>query len=132
MKPDKPPVAAECVSVADAAIIAGISPSAVYELIRQQKFPFKRIGGRIVVQLKLLHAWLELPRPQDDTPPVEKTKPEPLCVTVADAAIMAGIGTATAYHLIKQHKFPFKRIGNRIVVPLKKLHEWIDSPEPVD
>lgn len=53
------------VSVPKAAKMLGIGKTLLYEQINAGKFPHKRIGGRIVVSMKVLE---KLAEPDDNSP----------------------------------------------------------------
>jgi hypothetical protein len=57
---------------------------------------------------------------------VAKRTPESMTVSVPTASKIAGISQSTAYRLIKVDQFPYRRIGHRVVVPLRLLHIWIE------
>lgn len=61
----------------------------------------------------------------------QNAKPAPLLITVAEAAQRVGLSRTTVYDLIQAGKFPHKRIGRCIRVPVKALEAWVERPEHV-
>lgn len=53
-------------------------------------------------------------------------KHEPLLITVREAAARVGLSKDTVYHLIARGKFPYKRVGSVIRVPVKALEKWAE------
>lgn len=52
---------------------------------------------------------------------------ERLCVTVAEAAAMIGIGLSKAYEMAMAGTLPSIKLGRRRMVPLSRLREWVDK-----
>jgi len=50
--------------------------------------------------------------------------PTVLLISVREAARRVGLGNSTVYDLIQAGKFPHKRVGRRLLVPVKALEEW--------
>lgn len=55
----------------------------------------------------------------------------PLLISVAEAAKRVGLGRTTVYQLIDAGKFPHKRIGRALRVPVKALEQWAESQDQV-
>lgn len=51
-------------------------------------------------------------------------KQEPLLISVVEAAERVGLSKSTVYELIDAGRFPHKRVGRRILVPVKALERW--------
>lgn len=51
-------------------------------------------------------------------------KTEPLLISVVEAAERVGLSKSTVYELIDAGRFPHKRVGRRILVPVKALERW--------
>lgn len=51
-------------------------------------------------------------------------KTEPLLISVVEAANRVGLSKSTVYELIDAGRFPHKRVGRRILVPVKALERW--------
>lgn len=47
--------------------------------------------------------------------------------TVSDVQTMLGVGKNQAYKLIKEEVFPTKKIGRRIVIPIKQFESWLET-----
>jgi len=70
--------------------------------------------------------------------------PDREVLTVAEAAALLRIGRNLAYELIAEGRLPHVRIGQRIIIPRKRLMNWlevesgssnhahskVDSPQP--
>ena len=60
----------------------------------------------------------------------EKNKPilcvEPLAVGTDDAAKLLGVSRPTLYTLLNRSDFPSFRVGNRVLISVAGLREWID------
>jgi excisionase family DNA binding protein len=54
-----------------------------------------------------------------------------LLISVAEAARRVGLGRTKVYGLIDAGKFPHKRIGRALRVPVKALEAWAESQEGV-
>ena len=50
---------------------------------------------------------------------------EKLAVNVREAAEMMGIGISNMYILVHRADFPAIRAGNRIIIPIEALREWM-------
>lgn len=48
-----------------------------------------------------------------------------LTMTVSEAAAVLGISRALAYELVARGELPSIRLGHRIVVPTKRLHDLV-------
>jgi excisionase family DNA binding protein len=53
-----------------------------------------------------------------------------LVASVDEAASMLGIGRNLAYQLIHQNKLPHRRLGSRIVIPLKSIDKFLNEHDP--
>jgi excisionase family DNA binding protein len=89
-------------------------------------------------QLELIPA---VPAPLDDANPRggvdARHKPDPmanrpsrlssdrLTMTVSEAAAVLGISRALAYELVARDEIPAIRLGHRIVVPTKRLEDFV-------
>lgn len=51
---------------------------------------------------------------------------EPLAVSAGEAAKLLNISRPTLYTLLNREDFPSFRIGNRVLVPVSGLRDWID------
>lgn len=51
---------------------------------------------------------------------------EPLAVSTAEAARLLGVSRPTIYTLLNRADFPSFHIGNRVLVNISGLKEWID------
>lgn len=58
-------------------------------------------------------------------------EPPTLLITVAEAARRLGLGRTKVYQLIDAGKFPHKRIGRVLRVPVKALEQWAEDQERV-
>ena len=47
--------------------------------------------------------------------------------TVDEIKDILGIGRRQAYDLVKAGEFPIKRIGTRILIPVKTFDDWIQG-----
>lgn len=55
---------------------------------------------------------------------------DPVALTVPQAAKRLGVSDWLLYDLIKKHKFPpARRVGRRIVIPVRALERWIEDPD---
>lgn len=52
---------------------------------------------------------------------------EKLTYTLVEAAQVLGISKSYAYELAKRNELPIVRIGSRIVLPIKRLEEWLEE-----
>ena len=59
-------------------------------------------------------------------------KLEPLAVSTTEAARLMGISRPTLYQLMGRPDFPSFRVGNRILVSVAGLQEWIDRQTKED
>lgn len=50
-----------------------------------------------------------------------------LTLTVEEAAALLGISRALAYELVSRGELPSLRLGRRVVVPRKALHDLLDT-----
>ncbi len=55
-------------------------------------------------------------------------QPETMTMTVTQAAIALGISRTTAYECVRLGSIPSLRLGHRIVVPRRALHELLSTP----
>lgn len=53
-------------------------------------------------------------------------KPQKLTYSVTEAAEALGISKSTMYEFIKIQGFPVIKIGNRRLIPIKGLEEWVE------
>lgn len=53
-------------------------------------------------------------------------KLEPLAVSAAEAARLLGVSRPTLYTLLNREDFPSFHVGNRVLVSVDGLREWID------
>ncbi len=53
-------------------------------------------------------------------------KLSPLAVSAAEAARLLGVSRPTLYTLLNREDFPSFHVGNRILVSVDGLREWID------
>lgn len=53
-------------------------------------------------------------------------KLEPLAVSAAEAARLLGVSRPVVYTLMKRTDFPSFRVGNRVLVSVAGLQDWID------
>lgn len=51
----------------------------------------------------------------------------PITLSAAELAQVLGISRANAYVLLHTSGFPTLRVGKRLVVPKKKLIEWMEA-----
>ena len=54
-------------------------------------------------------------------------KLEPLAVSAAEAARLLGVSRPTLYNLLNQSGFPSFRVGNRVLVSVAGLQDWVDQ-----
>ena len=52
---------------------------------------------------------------------------EKLVYTIRETAEVLGIGKSLAYDLAKRKEIPVIHLGGRIVVPIKKLEEFVQT-----
>lgn len=52
-------------------------------------------------------------------------KLEPLAVGTTEAARLLGVSRPTLYRLLSQTDFPSFRVGNRVLISVAGLQEWI-------
>lgn len=53
-------------------------------------------------------------------------KLSPLAVSTAEAARLLGVSRPTIYTLLNREDFPSFHVGNRVLVSVAGLQEWID------
>lgn len=53
-------------------------------------------------------------------------KLEPLAVSAAEAARLLGVSRPTLYTLLNREDFPSFRVGNRVLVSVDGLRNWVD------
>ena len=53
-------------------------------------------------------------------------KLSPLAVSAAEAARLLGVSRPTLYTLLNREDFPSFHVGNRVLVSVEGLREWID------
>jgi excisionase family DNA binding protein len=58
-------------------------------------------------------------------------KEEPLVYTVEQTAAKLQISKSKAYELARRNDFPSVKIGGRVMVPRRKLEEWINNKAEV-
>lgn len=58
-------------------------------------------------------------------------KLEPLAVSAAEAARLLGVSRPTIYTLLSRTDFPSFRVGNRVLVSVAGLRDWIDRQAKV-
>lgn len=59
-------------------------------------------------------------------------KPEKLTIGVTEAAKMLGLSRPKVYELARSEGFPSFKVGERLLISIKGLQEWVDrmaSPE---
>ncbi len=61
--------------------------------------------------------------------PVSDRPEEPLVISVAEAAERVGVSDWLIYRLIQEGNFPHRRLGRRIVIPVRALERWIDQTD---
>ena len=54
-------------------------------------------------------------------------KLEPLAVSAAEAARLLDVSRPTLYNLLNQSGFPSFRVGNRVLVSVAGLQDWVDQ-----
>lgn len=59
-------------------------------------------------------------------------KLEPLAVGTTEAARLLGVSRPTLYRLLSQTDFPAFRVGNRVLISVAGLQEWIDRKTKED
>lgn len=52
---------------------------------------------------------------------------EPLAVSAGEAAKLLNVSRPTLYTLLNREDFPSFRIGNRVLVSVSGLKEWVDQ-----
>lgn len=57
---------------------------------------------------------------------VEALQMEPLAVSSNEAARLLNISRPTLYTLLNREDFPSFRIGNRVLISVSGLKEWVD------
>lgn len=55
----------------------------------------------------------------------------PLAVSAAEAARLLGVSRPTLYQLLNRDDFPSFRVGNRVLVSVAGLQEWIERQTKV-
>lgn len=53
-------------------------------------------------------------------------KLSPLAVSAAEAARLLGVSRPTLYQLLNRDDFPSFRVGNRVLVSVSGLQDWIE------
>lgn len=53
-------------------------------------------------------------------------KLEPLAVGTTEAARLLGVSRPTLYQLLNRSDFPSFRVGNRVLISVTGLQDWID------
>lgn len=66
----------------------------------------------------------------DDRPKVQKDKltgivMEPIAVSIQNAARLLGISDRTVYDMTNMEGFPAFKIGNRTLISVEGLREWV-------
>lgn len=54
-------------------------------------------------------------------------KLSPLAVSAAEAARLLGVSRPTLYTLLNREDFPSFHVGNRVLVSVDGLREWVDQ-----
>jgi excisionase family DNA binding protein len=67
---------------------------------------------------------MEVQKSGKQKPKITEMTP-PLAVSVADAAILLGLGESTVYEMLDQGELPSARRGKRRVIPYTALQEWL-------
>lgn len=57
-------------------------------------------------------------------------KPEPLAVSLAEAATMIGVSHRMAWSLVSRGDLRVVRIGRRTIVPVSAIHELLAAGSP--
>ena len=60
-------------------------------------------------------------------PDLDDHAPEPIAWSVAQAARALGLSVDTTYKLIRAGRIPARRVGGRLLVPARRLTEWIND-----
>ena len=63
----------------------------------------------------------------EDSGLTASAQPEPIAVSIKDAAKLSGIGRSTLYVAIARGDLPIKKCGSRSVILMTDLREWLDS-----
>lgn len=61
-----------------------------------------------------------------------RDKLEPLAVGTTEGARLLGVSRPTLYHLLNRADFPSFRVGNRVLISVAGLQEWIDRQTKED
>jgi excisionase family DNA binding protein len=61
-------------------------------------------------------------------PNLDNNTPEPIAWSVAQGARALGLSVDTTYKLIRAGRIPARRVGGRLLVPARRLTEWINDP----
>lgn len=51
----------------------------------------------------------------------------PLFLNAQMVAKLLGISPSSSYELMHEKGFPVLRVGNRLVVPKEKFHQWVEE-----
>lgn len=51
----------------------------------------------------------------------------PLFLNANTVAQVLGVSISSAYELMHEKGFPALRVGNRIIVPKEKFHQWVEE-----
>lgn len=52
---------------------------------------------------------------------------KPLAVSAAEAARLLGVSRPTMYQIMNREDFPSFRVGNRILISVAGMQEWINK-----
>ena len=55
-----------------------------------------------------------------------------LALSVAELARALGISRSKAYALVRQADFPARRVGDRVLIPVDALRDWLNSRSEVE
>lgn len=62
----------------------------------------------------------------------KKNELAPLVVTAEEAANMLRISKPKMYNLTRRDDFPTLRIGSKVLIPIEKLKEWVNTHSLAD
>ena len=54
---------------------------------------------------------------------------ERLTYTVQEAAAVIGVSVPKLYQMCNAKEFPHVRLGARIVIPIERLHKWLNQDD---
>jgi excisionase family DNA binding protein len=55
--------------------------------------------------------------------------PSPIAYSVREAAQALGLSIDTTYRYIADGTIPARRVGGRLLIPVRKLEQWIDDTD---